>query len=300
VGGGDGTQGIAVASPGQDNTGGGGGGSGNNYNGAAGGSGIVIISYPDSYPALASTSGSPTVSTSGSGSISFNGSSQYLTMPTSANLALGTSSFTVEYWVYLTSNSGSPIVLTLGAGSVTYDGLFGYYNAGSTNLVWYLSSNGSAWDIVNGITGTVSLNTWTHVAFVRNSNTFTMYVNGTSAGTSTSSASVYQSANSILIGYGQGAHYFPGYISNARVVKGTAIYTANFTPPTAPLTAVTNTQLLFNTVSGAPFVDASSNSFASTATGSPTWNQLSPFATGLGYKNRVYTWSSTGSGAFTV
>jgi hypothetical protein len=33
---------------------------------------------------------------------------------------------------------------------------------------------------------------------------------------------------------------------DARIVKGTAVYTANFTPPTAPLTAITNTSLLTN------------------------------------------------------
>jgi len=31
-----------------------------------------------------------------------------------------------------------------------------------------------------------------------------------------------------------------------RVVKGTAVYTANFTPPTAPLTAISGTSLLLN------------------------------------------------------
>ena len=40
--------------------------------------------------------------------------------------------------------------------------------------------------------------------------------------------------------------YFNGYISNVRMVNGTAVYTAPFTPPTAPLTAVTNTTLLLN------------------------------------------------------
>ena len=33
-------------------------------------------------------------------------------------------------------------------------------------------------------------------------------------------------------------------IADFRVVKGTAVYTAEFTPPTAPLTAITNTKLL--------------------------------------------------------
>ena len=34
-----------------------------------------------------------------------------------------------------------------------------------------------------------------------------------------------------------------GYISNLRIVKGTAVYTSNFTP-TVPLNNVNNTQLL--------------------------------------------------------
>jgi hypothetical protein len=62
------------------NTGGGGGGGGDGDNGQAGGSGIVIIRYPDSYDAAASTTGSPTITVTGgyriykwtgSGSITF-------------------------------------------------------------------------------------------------------------------------------------------------------------------------------------------------------------------------------------
>ena len=37
---------------------------------------------------------------------------------------------------------------------------------------------------------------------------------------------------------------FIGFMSNVRVIKGTALYTANFTPSTEALTNVTNTKLL--------------------------------------------------------
>ena len=37
---------------------------------------------------------------------------------------------------------------------------------------------------------------------------------------------------------------FPGHISNVRMVRGTAVYTSNFIPPTEPLKNITNTKLL--------------------------------------------------------
>ena len=89
-----------------------------------------------------------------------------------------------------------------------------------------------------------------------------------------------------------------GYISNARIVKGTAVYTTTFTPSTIPLTAISGTSVLLNSVSGAFLADSSTNSFtASVSTQLPTWNALSPF-TGTGYKNRVYTWTGSGSITF--
>jgi hypothetical protein len=56
-----------------------------------------------------------------------------------------------------------------------------------------------------------------------------------------------------------------GYISNLRIVNGTAVYTANFTPPKAPLTAITNTSLL--TCQSMVFQDNSINNFVITNTG---------------------------------
>jgi len=81
-----------------------------------------------------------------------------------------------------------------------------------------------------------------------------------------------------------------GNLSNVRVVRGVAVYTGAFTPPTAPLTvtqgAGTNisaitagqTQLLLNTVDGANFlVDSSTNAITVTNTGAVTSSALNPF-----------------------
>jgi hypothetical protein len=77
-----------------------------------------------------------------------------------------------------------------------------------------------------------------------------LYINGVQGATSTVSISYPDSSNPIQIGasWNGSTSTFPytGYISNTRVVIGTAVYTAAFTPPTAPLTAITNTSLLLN------------------------------------------------------
>jgi hypothetical protein len=289
----------AAGTAGTVNTGGGGGGGNQNFvTSGAGGSGIVIVSYPDVY-ANAVSQTNATYSTSGSGSLSFNGSNQYITTPTSSNLALGTSNFSVEAWVYKTTASGNQTFIGVSV-SNNYSPIFGQTSNGANTFGLYLSSNGTSFDIASNVSmGTVSLNTWAHLAVTRVGSTFTTYLNGAVVSTFTSSASIYQTPNAFVIGASQTSfNYFNGYMSNVRIVIGASAYSAAFTPSTAPLTAITNTQLLLGTNSGAQFADSSTNSFASTATGSPTWNQLSPFATGLGYKNRVYTWTSSGTITF--
>jgi len=207
---------------------------------------------------------------------SFNGSSQYLTTSTNASLALGTNSFTVEYWLYISSNVGGVTAVSSGNGTATYDGLFGY-QTGSQSILLYLSSTGSSWDIASGTTiGSTPTGTWNHVAITRNGSTFYTFVNGVQGATFTSSASIYQSANSFVMGRAQSNTPLNGYLSNVRVVVGTALYTSNFVPPTTALTAVTNTKLL--TLQNATIVDNSTNALTFTNTGSVTTSTQYPFA----------------------
>ena len=281
-GGGNGPTAGGNGSAGTANTGGGGGGS-TGGGALSGGSGIVIVSYPDVYAAPTATTGSPTVSTSGSGSLLFGGSTQYLSY--SANSFNTAGNWTIEAWVYLTSSSNSDYIVC----GLASDRL--YIQWAGTNF--YV---GDAITNTIAVTGNKPLNQWLHVAVVKNGSTYTAYFNGTSIGSSTTALTATTLTTWQVGGRSSNSSYTQGYISNLRIVTS-AVYTANFTVPTAPLTPITNTQLLLNSVSGAYVTDSSANANAPTMTNSVTWNQLSPFSV-PGYKNRVYTWTSSGSITF--
>lgn len=290
-GGGSAVQGGAGGA-GTTNTGGGGaGGSYNANNGGNGGSGIVILSYPDTYAAAASSTNA-TVTTSGSGSINFTSSGKF-TIANNAAFQFNAGDFTIEAFVYGTSWSAYQLIAKC-----------------ADDSSW---GNGWAFNLYNGIpqfyiqgvpvaVGTTSIGTssFAHIAVVRNGTTVTIYVNGSSVATATSLATITPTQPLSVAGEISSANYYlNGYISNLRIVKGSAIYTSNFTAPTAPLTSVSGTSLLLSSVSGAFLADSSGNGFTpATTTNSPTWNSASPFATGLGYKNRVYTWTTSGSITF--
>ena len=286
--GGGGNAGVA----GSTNTGGGGGGyvGISSITGKAGGSGIVIVSYPDIYAGATSTTGSPTVSTSGSGSISLNGTNQYLTIPTNAALNFGTGDFTIEGWVYPNTSNDWFLISSTGSGGM----FFGYRTTPAFAYGW--GRTGVAWDYN---AGAKTNGVWQHIAVSRSGTNMRIFLDGVQQGTTQTNSTAYDlGTTSTSIGSQGAALYFSNYLTNLRVVKGTALYTSNFTPSTTPLTAVSGTSLLLSSVSGAPFVDSSGTGLVATAINSPTWNQASPFATGLGYKNRVYTWTSSGSITF--
>ena len=287
VGGGGAGVYTGSANSGTANTGGGGGGS-NQSTAGNGGSGIVIVSYPDVY--AAATTVNATASTSGSGSILFNGTSQYLS--TSATQVVpATGDFTIEAWIYPTSFSGSPVFCGQGSAGDPGRTLF-YISTGGVPTF----SNGSSFTFTS--TGTVSLNTWTYIAFTRSGSTGTWYINGASAGTGSLSGITIQNTFVTIGGSNPlwTAQYFTGYVSNFRISDVARTISSTPAAPFNPSTA--NTKMLLLTASGAFLADASTNAYTFTNNGTSTWNQLSPFATGSGYKNRVYTWTTSGSITF--
>ena len=194
------------------------------------------------------------------GSGYFDGSGDYLTAPQSAAFNIGTGQFTVECFIYWNgtalANGGYGLINlgngANGGGPFTGWGLILDFDSGGKPTFYRF--DGTVYSYQSSTNPTA--NQWIHLAVSRNSsNTLSIWMNGIRVYTGTVTTS-FNNVNSdpLNIGYRQdggtgGTHYFPGYISNARVVVGTDVYGAansTITVPTAPLTAITNTSLLLS------------------------------------------------------
>ncbi len=222
------------------------------------------------------------------GSAYFDGTGDYLSLPSNSAFAFGTGDFTVEGWVYYTSVTNSGIFQI----SATLFALQTGIGLGlDTSLRWMLYyGNGSAANA--GAIGPTA-NTWHHFAVVRSSSTTKLYINGTATSISVADSFNYTGQVLGIAGIYSTAYLTNGYISNFRVVKGTAVYTANFTPPASSLTAIANTSLLTLQYSQAPnnntFLDSSDNNFNLIRNGNTTSSTFTPF-----YNNYSVYFDGTG------
>jgi hypothetical protein len=167
-----------------------------------------------------------------------------------ADFAVGSGNFTMECWFYVDAYAGN-YRRVFGKSSSTGANAHTEYqvdidsNNKPVSYVYDAADNGTSYLTLQSASA-ITDSKWHHVALVRNGTAFNLYVDGTSVANATSSITVNDST--YKFGIGRVGEYtgqiFKGWISNFRYVKGTAVYTSNFTPPTSPLTAITNTKLL--------------------------------------------------------
>lgn len=192
-------------------------------------------SFPDSGPLNRTVTGSggAQISTAqsrfGGASASFNGSTGQLDTNL-AGTAFGTSDFCVECWIWPDSAGIGDFRNILGNGAGLGQFTFHLNSNSPPQLRVYLSGGVTQ---LNG--GTVSANSWSHVAFTRHGNTFSMFLNGTLVAAHTQSGVNLNAADAVGVAgpYG-GLPRWIGYIDEVRVTIGAARYTSTFAAPTAP------------------------------------------------------------------
>jgi hypothetical protein len=228
-----------------------------------------------SSPKTITNNGSVTTNTAikkyGTGSIYFSGTNTL----SAGSIVLGTNNFTIEFWFNQTSQMPYSHLFTTTASYGTANGL--RVTTGGSNLTVFSASTALIQPAI-----TISNGSWYHFALVRNGTTLTLYQNGVSLGSTTTSISFV--SDTFMVG-GDTSYPYNGYIDDFRVTNGIARYTQNFTPPTYqlstdttgtvidPLIASTSLLLRGNGTNGSTsFTDESPNNLTITNNGSVTVN----------------------------
>ena len=173
-------------------------------------------------------------------------SSSRISVTNTTGLDFGTDQFTIEFWIYLLKEP--PVNKNIFARSTSA--------SNTTGMIMWFDGNGHLeFDSIHGVSGAVHTGAaignhmWHHIAVTRDSSNNTrLYLNGVNKASASSDTSNIVGATNLQIASNIGAdgYYNDAYISNFRMVKGTAIYsgTTDFTPPQSELTVVDGTILL--------------------------------------------------------
>ena len=185
------------------------------------------------------------------GSVYFSGyidgkTEDHLIVPDSDDLDVGTGDFTFEAWVKPVEHNGT--------NSPNFMAVFSAWSYHVDMMQVQIKNDGKLRCNNNGTidqTGTTVLwGNWHHIAFARSGSTIKGFVDGVEEiSFSYSSAIDFAYGGNAVVGASAFGNYpgdypYKGLISNLRFVKGTAVYTASFTPPTTNLTAIDGTSLL--------------------------------------------------------
>jgi hypothetical protein len=183
----------------------------------------------------------------------FDGTGDYLTIPYNASISRfhDNTDFTLEYWVrvgnFSNVASGNGINASIVFGNQSFDNFAQYWSFGpiaNGNVQFFYYSGSANQYTTSGVT--LVTNTWYHLAFVKQTNSLKIYVDGVERGSGTISATPTNGTTSEPITIGAFNNVsFNGYLDEIRV-SNVARYTAAFTPSTTPFQSDANTLLLIH------------------------------------------------------
>lgn len=172
----------------------------------------------------------------GTHAISFNGVNQWIDTPASDDFSFGSDDFTIDFWVRSTNFATSPIIYStmLSDGdnsSRTVD--IGFTSGGLLDV--YVRQNST--QFINARGNTVNtINNWYHIAVVRQGDYIKTFINGVLESIALYTLAVNRCIVQPHLGRLSTDNYFAGQIDEFRIIKGKAMYTSNFTPPTSAYT----------------------------------------------------------------
>ena len=198
------------------------------------GSDADLNAVGETYVAYIFAGGASTAATARSvnftGTGNSSGSQPNLSLASSSDFAYGTGDFTIEAWLKPDNSAADQVFFDHGVDNP----MLGILNS---KWLYYNSTVNFKY------AGTPCRGAWTHYAVSRQSGTTRFFINGDEK-ISFSDTHNYGAQAASIGSYNTGTYGWNGGISNVRVVKGTAVYTSSFKPPTEPLTNITNTKLL--------------------------------------------------------
>ena len=175
----------------------------------------------------------------------FNGTNAFLSFPDNIDWYFGTNNFTIDFWVMLDSLNGYQSFVSQYQDSTHFWNLYFYNN--QLNISFFNGVEVGGYNC----TFTAVVGRWYHIAFVRNSATALIFVNGESQillEISPFSTNDVGDVNApLIIGNNTNSgQYLNGIIDEFRITKGTARWISNFSVPTSSYTTDSYTKLLLH------------------------------------------------------
>ena len=148
-------------------------------------------------------------------------------VPDSSDFNFGDGPFTIDFWARFSGIAADRALFGQVISGTSYYSL--YWT--TSNVLTFKSVNGGD-SLTVGKSWSPSIDTWYHIAVVREGNVFTLYVNGQSIGSETQAFTMPDVANDLRIGEGYSGSllFMYGWIDEFRIVKGKAMWVSNFVP----------------------------------------------------------------------
>ena len=167
----------------------------------------------------------------------------YLTVPASSDFTFGTGNFTIECWMFVTKDQDNRALYTNTTAADASGTHLEFVTADDKLGWWEVALSGSPMAYSNDA---IPYGQWVHMAIVRNSTTFIMYIDGVAQTTTQTSSSAVATPTGPQWGFHRSntARYLDDVYLDQMRISNSARYTSNFTPSTTPFTADANTKLL--------------------------------------------------------